>query len=204
MNVNETGFINRLNVTDKDTLSCVDLLTNLSHFENIKKATLEEDKKGIDWWDNDVPIQFKVRYKQRRDCPVCIAQPFYGWDSKRTVKGRDLRCLLDSACSYYYTGILGYNKKIISIYRCKSKELYRKVINAMYKWEQSLNKDYGSKLFTEKITKRLIKDVRNRLVFEDKSGCQIWWKKNFNENYAKFNLYVSPQSLKSLEILYEN
>lgn len=38
------------------------------------------------------------------------------------------------------------------------------------------------------------KTCGDKLIF-DHEGCEIWWKKNRNENYAKFNLYISDTLL---------
>ena len=67
MPVNETSFVNRKNVSDKNTNECIEILTNLKHFKDVRPVTLEEDKTGIDLWvdfpkKKNVPIQFKIRY----------------------------------------------------------------------------------------------------------------------------------------------
>lgn len=205
MQVNEKTFVNRKKASDKNTNECIDILLNIKHFKDVRPVTLEEDKIGIDLWADfskkkNVPIQFKIRYNWP-DFPVVIAQPFYGWNHENTKKGRDIKALFNHMSEYYYVGVTK-NNKLQSVSRCESKELCRICTRLIAKWNRTKDNWDKPEMFNELTTRKWIKNKRNEKVFSD-GKCDIWWKKNWNEKYGKFNLYVPPKELVTHEILYE-
>jgi len=205
MQVNEKTFVNRKTISDKNTNECINILLNIKHFKDVRAVLLEEDKKGIDLWvdfpkKKNVPVQFKIRYNWP-DYPVVIAQPFYGWEHKKTKKGRDIKALFNHMSEYYYVGFTK-NNKLQSICRCESKELCDLSTRVIAKWNRTKDNWDKPEIFDESTTKKWIKYKRNERVFSD-GNCDIWWKKNWNEGYGKFNLYIPRKELVTNEVLYE-
>jgi hypothetical protein len=198
MGIETKSFKNRLMETKSDTNLFVELLKN-KHNVILENATKEQDLGGVDFFVDGTPIQFKVRYN-RPDFPICLAQPFYGWDDDKTVLGRDFRCLCENKCKKHFLGVLE-NKEPTGLYSVSSEELKTLAKEVLKEWDQAENigKNYARRWFIKDRMDFWL-NKRNSLVFEYKQ-CQVWWKKNFNENFAKFNLYVPISILKSKDKL---
>ena len=202
MLIQHKKFTTRLKESKTHTEMFVDVLKE-KHNMVLEEATKEQDIAGVDYFVNKTtPIQFKVRYNHP-DFPICLAQPFYGWDDARTVYGRDFNCLCNNKCKQHLLGILSGDTPE-ALYSCDSEELKDTTKAVVSKWDKTktIIEDavYGRHHFTKQTTNEWVLTRRNLLVFEYK-GCQIWWKKNFNEKFAKFNLYVPIDSLKTKQKL---
>lgn len=197
-NIQVSNFQNRLKVSDDQTEMLMNILLDEGHFSFFRKASTEEDRSGIDWWvvypgeTEEQPIQFKLRVKQK-DLPICRYQPFYGVDHPKTVEGRDWRGIRDRKSTQYYVGVCSKAGHYTEIYKVPCDILRSIMIDLDQEWRavEGRFENYAPQLFTEEIFNIWIeKSVRDRKVFTSENGCQIWWKKNFNEPYAKFNMYI--------------
>ena len=200
------SFINRLNISDSFTESLMCFLKKKNHFSSFRKASKKEDLEGIDWWvkypneKGETPIQFKLRDKQK-DIPICRYQPFYCVDSNKTVEGRDFRHIKEKKSLQYYVAIRNNNyfKEIYSI-SCKS--LNKMILEMDKNWQNvsGVFDSFSPSFFSEQKNNTWIeKGIRNKRVFSDENGCEVWWKKNPGEKFSKFNMYV-PYSLNEWSI----
>jgi len=196
--IHQKSFVTRLEVTDNYTNALMQALKDKGHFTSFRKATLQEDKDGIDWWVKypkeriEVPIQFKLRDKQK-DVPVVRYQPFYGIDSEKTQEGRDWRCVKEIKSQQYYVAVRTGAGIFSEVYRVPCEILRSLIIELDKQWNEVTGRfeNYAPKIFNKNIVNVwLEKGIRNKLVFSNDTGCQVWWKKNFNEKYPKFNMYV--------------
>lgn len=204
-NLHHESFHQRLEVSDNYTKILVGFLERKKHFKIIRKANFDEEKEGIDWFvqypDKEKPsaIQFKLRDK-RNDIPVVRYQPLYGLDDDRNVEGRDYRGLFNKSCENYYVAIRNSAGLFNSIYYCKSAALRKAITNLEKEWEAAenvgsiLNKAFFIRENVVALTAR-----RNKKVFTDSKGLEIWWKKNPNEGNPKLNIYI-PHSYREWEI----
>jgi len=204
--IHQQNFTTRLNVTDNYTAALMKLLQTKNHFLNYRKATREEDLNGIDWWvvypgqTEEVPIQFKLRDRQK-DIPLCRFQPFYGTDSPKTVIGRDYRCIDNQTSAQYYVAVRNAAGKFTEIYKVSCETLRPLIMDLDAEWQkvEGLFDNFNLKFFdTSRVGKWLESGIWNKRVFRGDSGCEVWWKKNRNEKFPKFNMYV-PHSYKEWE-----
>lgn len=196
-NLHLKEFTSRLKISEAATNSIVELLTKTGHFKSIRKAALNDDLGGVDWWvvypdsEEEVPIQFKLRDKQK-DIPIVRYQPFHGVNSDKTKEGRDYRGLLETKCKYYYVAVRNGEGNFCEVYNiscCKLTDLAIKLNDAWVACEKAGNFAPPS-FFTDEIVKTWMdKSVRNKSVFACEYG-DIWWKKNYNEASPKFNMYI--------------
>lgn len=207
-NVHEKVFNERLNITDSYTTALMSLLQKRGHVVSYRKASKQEDIDGVDWWvtytkgDTEVPIQFKLRDKQK-DIPVCRFQPFHGTAHEKTVEGRDYRCLRDQKSHEYYVAIR-VDGTFKEIYRVSCKTLNDLVTKLDQEWNESsggeLNNQFPLSFFNPKrVQSWLGGSIWNKRVFRGEDG-EVWWKKNFNERSPKFNMYF-PYSKKEWNIV---
>lgn len=192
--LHEEDFNKRLGESEKYTGALIELLLRKKCIKSYRKATLEEDKSGVDGWveyfeeEGEVPMQFKLRAK-KNDVPVVRYQPFRGIDNVTTVEGRDWRGLHGKVTREYYVAIRGSNKKYFQIYRVPCEILRQKTQALQDAWAnaEKTNPDF----FTSEVTKIWVNNgIRNRCVFYGEDGSQVWWKKNWNEGSPKFNMYI--------------
>ena len=196
-------FNERLNIADFYSLALMENLKTKKHFTTFRKSAKEEDLDGIDWWvtypgeTKEVPIQFKIRDKQK-DIPICRYQPFHGLDHARTVEGRDYRCLRDKKVNQYYVAVRNAVGQFTEIYKISSKTLNSLIVTLDKEWAkvEGIFDMFPPKFFDgSRVSLWLEKGIRNKCVFRNESGCEVWWKKNYNEKSPKFNMYV-PYSAK--------
>lgn len=206
------NFESRLSISDLYTQILVKYLEKLRHFKSVRKATEAEDLDGVDWWvlyPNETepsPIQFKLRDK-RKDCPVCRFQPLYGLDHEKNIVGRDFRGLRDKRSKNYYVAYRGTDKTFTCIYRMSSDTLHKLVVGLDEEWQKAetyptnrindmFGGTYNQSFFTHDNVQEWIGNrVNNKVVYRGSNGCEIWWKKNYNEGRPKLNMYI-PEKLR--------
>ncbi len=200
------SFVNRLNVSDFYTAALMEFLKESNHFSNFRKSEKQEDLDGIDWWveypdkKGEFPIQFKLRDKQK-DIPICRYQPFHGIDSEKTVEGRDFKLIKNKKAVQYYIAIRNGNS-FKEIYRISCKSLNKMILEMDQHWQEvsGVFDSFPPSFFSKEKNQLWIeKGLRNKRVFSDENGCEVWWKKNHNEKFSKFNMYV-PYSLNEWSI----
>ncbi|RDJ35308.1 MAG: hypothetical protein DWQ19_10870 [Crenarchaeota archaeon] len=208
-NLHHEHFHKRLNTSDNYTNALMQLLKKKKHFKSFRKATREEDLAGIDWWvvfpdeDEESPIQFKLRDKMK-DMPLVRYQPFRGTDDETTVEGRDWRGLHDNASKYYYVAIRN-GTGFCQAYRITSKKLKKIARKLDKEWSQSEKafETFPVGFFDSKrVQMWLKKGIWNKCVFRTDDG-EIWWKKNRNEGFPKFNMYI-PYDYKEWECNFDS
>lgn len=206
--IHQKHFTSRLNIADAYTESLMNFLKEKKHIKEYKKATKEEDMNGVDWWilyedsAKPIPIQFKLRDKQK-DIPVCRYQPFYGLENDRTVEGRDWRCLQSSASKEYFVAVRNGDGKFVEIYKisCRKLKSAVKQLNEDWMAVSGVFDTFSPTFFDDKHVKMwLERGIWNKRVFRNEKGGEVWWKKNKNENFPKFNMYV-PYSTMDWNIL---
>jgi hypothetical protein len=204
--IHQQDFTTRLNVTETATAALMNLLQTKKHFKSYRKSSKEEDLGGIDWWvvypgqTEEVPIQFKLRDRQK-DIPLCRFQPFYGTDSPKTVVGRDYRCIEGKQAAQYYVAVRNGAGKFTEIYKISCDTLRPLIMSLDEEWQkvEGVFDTFALKFFDAgRVGKWLESGIWNKRVFRGDSGCEVWWKKNRNEKFPKFNMYV-PYSYKDWE-----
>lgn len=195
--LHKQSFNNRISISDNYTTALVKLLTEHQHFKSYRKASLEEDMDGIDFWVTypkssvEIPVQFKIRDKQK-DIPVCRYQPFYGIGHEKTIVGRDFRSIKAKKVQKYYIAIRNGAGAFSEVYNISSDALEKHVLSVDESWNKATKQgeQLPSSFFTPaNTTVWLDKAIRNKCVYRGENG-DVWWKKNHNEKSPKFNIYI--------------
>lgn len=195
--IHKEHFVIRLKATEQRTELLMKMLLNKKHFKSYRKAEKSEDLNGIDWWvvypgeKIEQPIQFKLRDKQQ-DIPIVRFYPFHGIDHEKTEVGRDFKGLLEGVSNQYYVATK------TTLYRVPCNSLKKAALKLDENWKKAkdVRGDFSPEYFNAKMAQVWLKaNIWNKLVFSD-DGCEIWWKKNGNEKYPKFNMYIPSNKVK--------
>lgn len=187
-------FLERHETSTKISYQIMESLYEKKHIAAFSKTDKKTDIDGTDYLvkfldTNDYQkVQFKNRQDKWKDLPITRYQPFYGVDSEQSVLGRDYRSLVQNKNDFYVVATQNSNKVYDQISITSTSKILQLMLEAEKEWFPSgnsfdyFNKEFFDKLFSQK--------VRNKKIHVATNGVEAWYKKNFNENYGKINLYV--------------
>lgn len=217
-NVGANGnFFKRKDDTDFYTEALVAYLESINHFKVIFKTEKDEDIEGIDYYvkypkrNQVVPIQFKLREltANKLDCPVSYKQPIQGVDlpeSKLNKFGRDYLGVKNKVSKFYYWVTAeaiekAYVYSNVNIITCSKLSGLLDVLDSSFQtYDVQLGRFKPISAFTESYINSL-HSVRNKMVFCDENGSEVWWKKWPSEKNGKLLAYIPNRfKMKSIKV----
>jgi hypothetical protein len=201
----------------------IGILAARNHFHDVKPATTEQDKQGLDYWCQFesgglwIPNQFKLRVAGKdgqRDCPVVFRQPFFGCDVGYSNKsnvglnklGRDYVAIVNGKNKLYYVAVKNANTGLYDeIYIIRTVILKKIITRLESEWINQTQFDTCEGLevrnpfytYSEgKLTRERLNQTGNinAVAYSNDEG-QVWLQKVGNERFHKINCYVK-ESLK--------
>lgn len=190
----DLGFLERHETSTKISYKIMESLFEKKCITAFYKADKKTDIEGTDYFvifNKHEPIkkvQFKNRQDKWKDIPITRYQPFYGINSDQTVLGRDYRSLFDKKNDYYIVATQNSSKSYDQISITSTSKILQLMLEAENEWfSNGIAYEYFNQ---EYFNKFLSQNIRNKKIHVATNGVEAWYKKNFNENYGKINLYV--------------
>jgi len=192
MGFQNKSFLNRHQISEKNTYAIMENLFENKHIMAFHKTKVDDDKAGTDFYVkmkegmDMVNIQFKTRHDKWQDLPICRFQPFRGIDN--CTVGRDYKSIMSDKNKFYFVATQNSTKQYDKVSFTETSKIKKLITDAENEWFPDGNVwDF----FTNEVYQAHIeKKVRNKKLKVASNGVEAWFKKNHTEDYGKINLYI--------------
>lgn len=186
------SFLNRHQISEKNTYSIMENLFENKHIMAFFKTEIEDDKAGTDFYvkmpENIemVNVQFKTRHDKWQDLPICRYQPFRGIDN--CTIGRDFKSIMSDKNKFYFVASQNLNKQYDKVSITETAKIKKLIADAELEWFPD-GKVWD--FFTSEIYNVYLENkIRNKKIKVASNGVEAWFKKNHTEDFGKINLYI--------------
>jgi hypothetical protein len=216
--IHKFNFPIREKITRAGESECLYIVKEVEGVKTIIKMPKVDDLAGRDYKFDDDIIQWKSRYGLKRtDLECCMHNPFGGKRYKDKRKdGRDQVTLKEGTTNFFYMSLFYEEEFPVQWYEVKKpfplrlKEIFKipstevkALTNRIQKqWEDSTGPSNFASFTSEVCEKKMLQAIesgkdKNEMIFETPDGCQVYFKKNVDEDYCKILFYMPPKLFES-------